>query len=76
MGKQVGLVFLHIEQVEMLHIPESAGVKDDHQGDQLATAHPGLSLGLIAQGMFLNGLFKFNAEFIDKVENFSNFSRR
>lgn len=70
MGKQAGRVFLPIGPIKMFPIPASAGVKHDHQGDHLATASP----GLVARGMFLNGLSEFKTACVDEAENLSNFS--
>ena len=60
--------------IKMFPIPASAGVKHDHQGDHLSTAHPGPSPGLVARGMFLNGLSEFKTACVDEAENLSNFS--
>ena len=45
-------MFLDIIKIEMFHVSEAAQVKGDHDGDHFATAHSGLSLGLMPQKMF------------------------
>ena len=57
----------------MLHISKTACMKHHHYTNHLATAHSGFSLGFISDQMFLNRLLKFNAKFINKIVNFSNF---
>ena len=66
-------VNFHIIQIEVLHISEITQMKEYHNGDHLALAHYGLSLGLIPQGILLNGLIEMLAEFVYKTENLSSF---
>jgi hypothetical protein len=73
MRKLVTEMFLHIIQIEVLHIPKSTRMKQYHQGNHLTTAHCGLSLGFISKDMFLNRFIKFLAEIVNKIENIGNF---
>ncbi len=63
----------YIMEVEVLHVPESPGMEHYHNGNDLTGAQFRPSLGLVSKEMFFDGFVKFNAEFIDKIENFDNF---
>ena len=54
-----------IVQIEVFHIPETAIMKQDHQGDDLTSTHFRPSLGFISQDIYLDVCIKMMAELIN-----------
>jgi hypothetical protein len=58
----------------MFEISIPTCMKHNHDSNDFTTAHSGLSLGCISQKAVFDGIVKFYAELIGKIENFRNFS--
>ncbi len=65
---------LYIIDIKVFHnIPIASTMKHYHDCNDLDGAHFMGSLRFISKEMFFDGFFKFNAEFVNKIENFGNF---
>lgn len=64
---------LHIIDIKVFHIPETSSMKHHHDGNDLTGTQFQSPLGFISQNVFFNRIVKFNAEFVNKIENFGNF---
>ena len=69
----MGHMFLNIIEVKVFHVSKPSKMKRNHDSDYFTTTHFRDPFRFISDKVFLNRFLKRKTEFINKIENFSNF---